>query len=76
MFTNKMINNYTYATRYIVSWIKMGGKLRYLDDVDKFYKWLLSTGMSEEEADHIKFLATNGKLELENSVNAFLNEHH
>lgn len=75
MFTNKMINNYTYATRYIVSWIRMGGGLRYLDDVDKFYEWLLSTGMSEDEANHIKFLATNGKLELENSAKAFLNKH-
>ena len=73
MFTNIKVND-IHATRYIASWTRSGGKLYYLDDVEKFYNWLLSTGMTEDEAKQIKFLATNGKLELENSVKEFLNK--
>jgi hypothetical protein len=74
MFENTQINNYTYATRYIASWLREGGQLRYGNDIDKFYKWLLSMGLSKEDADHIKFLATNGKMELEYQARMFLAE--
>lgn len=72
MFTNKQINGYIYATRFIASWVRKGGKLQYGKDIDNFYKWLLSLGLSKEDADDIKFLATNGKLELEISAKEFL----
>jgi hypothetical protein len=55
-----------------MSWIREGGQLRYRRDVDNFYKWLLSLGLTEDDARHIKNLATNGKLELETSARAFL----
>ena len=34
MFTNKPINGYTYATRFIASWVREGGKLRTKEDID------------------------------------------
>ena len=72
MFENKPINGYTYATRFIASWVREGGKLRTGEDIDNFYEWLLSLGLSKEDADDIKFLATNGKMELEYSAKMFL----
>ena len=72
MFTNKPINGYTYATRFIASWVREGGKLRTKEDIDNFYKWLLSLDLTKEDADDIKFLATNGKMELEYSARKFL----
>jgi len=72
MFENKVINGYIYATRFIASWVRKGGKLRYGEDIDNFHEWLLSLGLSEDDANHIKFLATNGKLELEASAQKFL----
>ena len=74
MFENRVINGYTYATRFIASWVREGGKLRTGKDIDDFYEWLLSLDLSEDDADHIKFLAENGKLELETSARKFLNE--
>ena len=75
MYENRQIDNYIYETRFIASWLNAGGELRYLDDVRKFYKWLLTLGLNEDEAKHIKFLATNGKLELEVNAKEFLKEH-
>ena len=72
MFENRVINDHIYETRFIASWLREGGQLRYREDIDNFYKWLLSLGLSKEEADHIKFLATNGKLELEINARKFL----
>ena len=72
MFENKQINGYTYATRFIASWLRSGGQLRYEKDYDNFYEWLLSLDLSKEDADDIKFLATNGKMELEYSAKMFL----
>ena len=72
MFENKQINGYTYATRYIASWLKEGGQLHYRNDIDNFYNWLLSMELSEEDANHIRFLATNGKMELEYRAKMYL----
>ena len=74
MFENNLING-IHATRYIMSWIRKGGKLRLGEDIDNFYEWLLSLNLSEEDADYIKFIATNGKLELETSAMRFLSNH-
>ena len=74
MFTNNMINGYIYETRFIASWVREGGKLETGKDISDFYKWLLSLGLNKDDADHIKFLATNGKLELEISAKKFLSK--
>ena len=73
MFENRVING-IYETRFIASWIREGGELRYQEDLDNFYNWLLSLGLTINEAKHVKFLAENGKLELEDSVKKFLNK--
>ena len=72
MFENKVVGDYTYATRYIASWLRAGGKLEYGRDIDYFRDWLLSLSLSEDEVNHIVFLATNGKLELESSAKLWM----
>ena len=72
MFENYKIAG-EYATRYIASWLRKGGRLYYLEDVDKFCEWLSSMGLNNDEVAHIRFLATCGKLELETSAMKFLN---
>lgn len=72
MFENRQINGYIYETRFIASWLREGGQLRTGKDYDNFYEWLLSLGLNQDDADHIKFLASNGKMELENSARKFL----
>lgn len=73
-FENIQINGYTYATRFIMSWIREGGQIREKKDIDNFREWLLSLGLSDTDAGHIVFLATNGKMELEYSAKKFLKE--
>ena len=73
MFENKLING-IHAMRYIMSWVREGGQLCTGGDIDDFNEWLLSLGLSEDDADYIKYLATNGKLELETSAMKFLNK--
>lgn len=75
MFTNKQINGYTYATRYIMSWVRVGGQLGlHGEGVGEFRKWLTSMNLKDEDIEDIVFLATNGKLELESSAREFLNK--
>ena len=72
MFTNKLIGD-IYATRFIMSWVRMGGKLgKQGDGVGDFRKWLTSLDLNEEDIEHIIFIATNGKLELEVSARKYL----
>jgi hypothetical protein len=73
MFENKLFNDVR-ATRYIASWLRAGGELYYVEDVDNFRGWLLSLGLTADEVYHISNLATCGKLELENSAKKFLSE--
>ena len=73
MFENKAINGYVYATRFIASWIKVGGQLRTGKDIKDFKDWLKSIGeVSEDDIDRIVYLATNGRLELEDHAKRFL----
>lgn len=74
MFENIRIDGYIYATRFIASWIKVGGTLNKPGDLTKFEDWLKSLELSKEDIRCIKFLATNGKLELEEDAKRFLNE--
>lgn len=69
-----MIDGYIYATRFIASWVKVGGTLNKPGDLTKFEDWLKSLELSKEDIRCIKFLATNGKLELEEDAKRFLNE--
>lgn len=73
MWENKQINGYTYATRFIASWVRMGGQLGFHGEgVDEFKEWLTSLNLKEEDIAHIVFLATNGKMELESTAKKFL----
>jgi hypothetical protein len=71
MFENKLING-IHASRYVASWVRAGGELYYGEDVINFYRWLLSLGLTKDEAQHIKRIAENGKLELEVSAEKFI----
>ena len=48
MFTNKQINGYVYATRFIMSWVRMGGRLgKRGEGVDDFRNWLTSLNLEK-----------------------------
>ena len=72
MFENRLKNTDNYASRFIASWVREGGKLRTGKDYDDFREWLTSLDLNEEDVNHIYFLASNGKLELEISAKKFL----
>lgn len=76
-----MFNNNTkcsiHATRFIMSWVRMGGTLKYGKDYQNFEDWLKTLivdgkPLPDEDVDHIIALAKCGKLELEVSAKAFL----
>lgn len=71
MFENKVYNG-IYATRFIASWVRSGGSLASHDDLIEFSNWLVSLGLSMDDARYIKDLASNGKMELEYSARLFL----
>ena len=73
MFKKNQFND-IYESRYIASWIEAGGQLYFREDVDSFHTWLLSEGLTEEEAKHVVHLATCGKLELKVSAEKFLSK--
>lgn len=73
MFKNNLIGE-IHETRFIASWLRAGGELYYVEDVDNFQGWLLSLGLSEEEVYHISNLATCGKVELEHNAREFLSK--
>ena len=70
-FENESIRG-IYASRFIASWLRMGGMLCTGKDVDNFRSWLLSLGLNSDEVWPIMYLATNGKMELEVNAKAFL----
>jgi hypothetical protein len=74
MFENKVINGYTYASRFIASWIRSGGTFgKHGQGYDDFRNWLKSLGfLSDEDIECIMYLARNGKLELEVSAKNFI----
>ena len=72
-FENRMINGYIYETRFIASWLKAGGTFSTRNDIKHFCEWLkMSLGLDEEDISHIRYLATNGKYELECSAEDYL----
>lgn len=58
-------------SRYIASWAKKGNG--YFSN--KFWSWLESIGLTKVEVDEIREMATNGKLELELSIEEYLKTH-
>ena len=73
MFENKVINGYIYATRFIRSWVRSGGKFdKYGQGYDDFREWLESLELKTEDIEDIMFLAQNGKLELEVSARNYI----
>lgn len=68
-FENRIIKG-VHASRYIASWVRSGGSLKYRRD--EFQEWLTSEGLSEEEIKHVDYLAHNGRMELEDSAKKFL----
>ena len=74
-FENFIVQEYTYASRFIASWLREGGNLRRGADYKLFREWLVSIGVSPGNAKRISNLASNGKLELEEMAKKFLKEH-
>ena len=74
MFENGNFNG-IYYSRFIASWVRKGGMLKTGHDISMFRKWLTEIGCDDETVDKITFLASNGKLELENSAERFIAEH-
>lgn len=73
-FENRINYNIGYKSRIIASWVNVGGKVRTRKDRELFKKWMISIGISEEDAKDVKYFATNGKLEYEGAARQFLNE--
>ena len=73
MFKNNLIGE-IHETRFIASWLRAGGQLYFVEDVDNFQGWLLSLGLSEDEVYHISNMATCGKVELEHNAREFLSK--
>ena len=66
-----------HATRFIMSWVRMGGTFKYGKDYDNFEAWLKSLkinggNLSEQDVEHIVHLARNGKMELEHNAKMWL----
>ena len=73
MFENKVINGYTYATRFIMSWVRSGGTFgRHGEGYNDFRNWLESLELKNEDIKDIMLLAENGKLELEVSAKSYI----
>lgn len=72
-FENKIINGYTFATVFIMSWVRSGGTFgKRGKGYDDFRNWLESLELKTEDIEDIMFLARNGKLELEVSAKKFI----
>ena len=70
MFENlKDKKNKIHYTRYIMSWIREGGDC---NDLDWFAEWLASLELDKEDISEIRFIMSNGKMELESSARKFL----
>ena len=68
---NKLINDYIFVSRFIASWYKGGGTY----NKPLFKKWLESLGgLKPEDMEIILFQYDNGKMELEYSVEKFIEE--
>lgn len=74
-FENKSYEG-IYYTRFIMSWVRMGGQLT-IRSSRSFESWLRSLTINDKKIPEnvikeIMFIATNGKMELEDSANDYL----
>ncbi len=71
-FENKLTHNGIHYSRYIASWLKVGGQIHYRG---LFQKWLKEREqLTDEEIYEITEMARNGKLELQESALEFMSE--
>ena len=74
MFLDNFYNGRTtqgvHFSRYIASWLNVGGKSFGSD----FKQWLKSEGLTDQEIRDITDMATNGKMELEWDASEFLSK--
>ena len=69
-FENAKTRNGIYYSRYIASWQNAGGEIA---PYGLFERWLREVEkLTDEEISDIYILATNGKLELQESARAFM----
>lgn len=69
-FENAKTHNGIYYSRYIASWRRQGGMIY---PYGLFEKWLKEVEkLTDEEISDIMLLATNGKMELEQSAKEFM----
>lgn len=71
MFENLKANEVHYS-RYIMSWIRMGGEISIRRGQCDFRDWLKSLDLEQEDIDNIMQIARNGKMELETSARRFI----
>jgi len=75
-FKNKLTHNGIHYSRYIASWTNevywRNYSPRLLSFGNTFKKWLRSEGLTDKEVNDIVLMATNGKLELEESAKRFM----
>ena len=73
MFENKVIKG-IHTSRYIMSYIRAGGKISKRAGYSEFEDWLgsLPLSLTDEEIDYISSMGRNGKLELEIDAKKFL----
>ena len=72
MFENKILMGDIHMSRFIASWIRVGGSLKTGKGIDDFNEWLRSLGLSEDDIYQITNLATCGKMELESDARKFM----
>ncbi len=71
LFENVLVKG-VHASRYIMSWIRVGGEIHRIAGHSDFSDWLKSLGLTDEECDTLIHLATNGRMELEMSAKEYL----
>lgn len=59
-------------SRFIASWIIVGGPLQTINDLNMFKDWLRSLKLDEEDVHNISEMASNGKLELQTNAKHFI----
>lgn len=76
MFENKYIARLDcHYSRIIASWYNAGGTIETsVRKSLKFFEWMKTIGLTDDERKEIWYLATNGKLEFEDSARKFISE--
>lgn len=72
-FKNELAWGTVHYTRFIASWVGIGGDMKHPRKPGGFRDWLRTLpDLSEEDIDNIMFIAENGKLELEDRARRFI----